>query len=102
MYGATAARTQSHTAIGVRPPFRVVWSRGLGSLIEFPAVVANGVAYIGNFRGTVYALSMRKGTVLWRHSVRRSAIVERADRVPVAPGRSWRPIVPIDQGAIKR
>ena len=71
MYGATAARTQAHAAIGVRPPFRVVWSRGLGSLIEFPAVVADGVAYIGNYRGVVYALSMRNGDVLWRHSVRR-------------------------------
>jgi outer membrane protein assembly factor BamB len=71
MYGATAARTQSHPGIGVRPPFRVVWSRGLGSLIEFPAVISDGVAYIGNYRGTVYALSMRNGAVLWRHSVRR-------------------------------
>jgi outer membrane protein assembly factor BamB len=67
MFGANPARTQSHAAIGVRPPFRVVWSRGLGSLIEFPAVVSDGVAYVGNYRGTVYALSLRNGTVLWRH-----------------------------------
>jgi outer membrane protein assembly factor BamB len=70
MYGATPARTQAHTAIRVRPPFRVVWSRGLGSLIEFPAVVSDGVAYIGNSSGTVRALSMRNGTVLWRRDVR--------------------------------
>lgn len=70
MYGATATRAQTHTAIGVRPPFRVVWSRGLGSLIEFPAVVSDGVAYIGNIHGTVRALSMRDGTVLWRRDVR--------------------------------
>jgi outer membrane protein assembly factor BamB len=70
MYGAGASRTQSHPAIGVRPPFRIVWSRGLGSLIEFPAVVCEGVAYIGNSRGTVRALSMRNGAVLWRHDVR--------------------------------
>jgi outer membrane protein assembly factor BamB len=70
MYGATPARTQAHPAIRVRPPFRVVWSRGLGSLIEFPAVVSDGVAYIGNMRGTVRAISMRDGTVLWRHDVR--------------------------------
>jgi outer membrane protein assembly factor BamB len=69
MYGATPLRTQSHPSIGVRPPFRVVWSRGLGSLIEFPAVVSDGVAYIGNTHGTVYALSMRNGSVLWRHPV---------------------------------
>ena len=54
------ARTQAHAAIGLRPPFRVVWSRGLGSLIEFPAVVSDGVAYVGNNHGTVYALSMRE------------------------------------------
>jgi outer membrane protein assembly factor BamB len=70
MYGATPARTQAHPAIRVRPPFRVVWSRGLGSLIEFPAVVSDAVAYIGNSRGTVRALSMRNGTVLWRRDVR--------------------------------
>jgi eukaryotic-like serine/threonine-protein kinase len=70
MYGAGPARTQVHPAIGVRPPFRVVWSRGLGSLVEFPAVVADGVAYVGNSRGTVSALSMRDGAVLWRRAVR--------------------------------
>ena len=70
MYGATPARTQSHPAIRVRPPFRVVWSRGLGSLIEFPAVVSDAVAYIGNTHGTIRALSMRNGRVLWRRDTR--------------------------------
>jgi outer membrane protein assembly factor BamB len=67
MYGATPTRTQAQTHIRLRPPFRTVWSRGLGSLIEFPAVVENGVAYIGNAGATVRALSMRNGRVLWRH-----------------------------------
>jgi len=67
MYGATATRAQAQTHIRLRPPFRVVWSRGLGSLIEFPAVVDNGVAYIGNARATIRAISMRTGKVLWRH-----------------------------------
>jgi outer membrane protein assembly factor BamB len=66
LYGATPARTQAQHAIRLRPPFRTVWSRGLGSLIEFPAVVDDGVAYVGNARATVRALSMRFGTVLWR------------------------------------
>ena len=52
--------------IRLRPPFRIVWTRGLGTLIEFPAVVADGVAYIGNARATVRAISMRFGKVLWR------------------------------------
>ena len=67
MYGADPQRSQAHEALRVRPPFRVVWSRGLGGLVEFPAVVADGVAYVTNMRGTVRALDMRDGAVVWRH-----------------------------------
>ena len=67
MYGAGERRTQAHPAIRLRPPFRVVWSRGIGSLVEFPAVVSNGVAYVGNYKGTIYALSMRTGRYVWRY-----------------------------------
>ncbi|MCP9485424.1 MAG: PQQ-binding-like beta-propeller repeat protein [Gaiellaceae bacterium MAG52_C11] len=67
MFGANAQRTGSHTGISIKPPFKVVWSRGLGSLIEFPAVVYEGVAYIGNYEGTIYAVSMRDGKVVWRY-----------------------------------
>jgi outer membrane protein assembly factor BamB len=71
MYGADARRTQAQPDLRVRPPFRVVWSRGLGTLIEFPAVVKDGVAYIANARGTVSALDMRNGDVIWRHDTLR-------------------------------
>ncbi len=67
LYGATEARTQAPTQIRLRPPFRLIWSRGLGHLIEFPAVVTNGFAYIGNARGTVRAISMRNGDFAWAH-----------------------------------
>jgi outer membrane protein assembly factor BamB len=65
MYGANARRTQAHPEIKVRPPFKVVWSRGVGSLVEFPAVVTDGVAYVANYKGHVYALNMRNGKVVW-------------------------------------
>ena len=68
MYGAQPQRTQAPAAIKVRPPFKVVWSRGLGSLVEFPAVVQDGVAYVANAQGTIWALDMRTGTVIWRHA----------------------------------
>jgi outer membrane protein assembly factor BamB len=71
MYGADPHRTQSQPTLRVRPPFRIVWSRGLGTLIEFPAVVKDGVAYIGNARGTVRALDMRTGHVIWRYDTPR-------------------------------
>ena len=67
MYGATAARVQAQTHIRLRPPFRTVWSLGVGGLIEFPAVVDDGVAYIGNARASIRAISMRFGKVIWRH-----------------------------------
>jgi outer membrane protein assembly factor BamB len=66
MFGANPARTQAHPAIDLKPPFRVVWQRGVKSLIEFPAVVWEGVAYVNTLRGWTYALSMRNGRVLWR------------------------------------
>jgi len=67
LYGATQERSQAQAHIRLRPPFRTVWSVGLGGLIEFPAVVDGGVAYIGNAKATMYAVSMRFGTVIWRH-----------------------------------
>ncbi len=67
MYGANSRRTQAHGGIKLRPPFKVVWSRGIGTLIEFPAVITGGVAYIGNYMGTIYALNMRDGKVIWKY-----------------------------------
>jgi outer membrane protein assembly factor BamB len=67
VYGASAKRTQSQIHIALRPPFKAVWSTAVGGLIEFPAVVWNGNAYIGNAHGTIRALSMRNGSVRWRH-----------------------------------
>jgi outer membrane protein assembly factor BamB len=66
LYGATQARTQAHPAIKLRPPFRVVWSRTMRSLVEFPASVWQGVAYITTGRGKLIAVSMRNGRILWR------------------------------------
>jgi outer membrane protein assembly factor BamB len=69
LYGATPQRTQAHTEIKLRPPFRVVWHRFIG-YIEFPAVVSDGAAYISNLGGTVRALSMRDGKLLWQRKIR--------------------------------
>ena len=70
MYGVGPTRTQAQTAIRLRPPFRVVWSRSLRSLVEFPAVVSDGMAYVANASGTVWAISMRTGAVAWSRRLR--------------------------------
>jgi outer membrane protein assembly factor BamB len=67
IYGVTPERTQAQAHIRLRPPFRVIWSVGVGGLIEFPAVVDDGVAYIGNAHASVRAVSMRFGKTIWRH-----------------------------------
>jgi len=67
MFGANPRRTSAQTEIKLRPPFKVVWSRGVGYLVEFPAVVSEGVAYVGNYRGHIYALRMRDGRIIWRY-----------------------------------
>jgi outer membrane protein assembly factor BamB len=66
MYGVVPARTQVQEGIKLRPPFRIAWSRGMGSLIEFPAVVSDGVAFIGNAHGVIRAVSMKTGRIAWR------------------------------------
>jgi outer membrane protein assembly factor BamB len=70
MYGANNRRTQAHPDIKLRPPFKVVWSRGVGALVEFPAVVTEGVGYVANYKGHIYALDMRNGKVIWRSKPR--------------------------------
>jgi outer membrane protein assembly factor BamB len=69
MYGVDANRTQAQTNIHLRPPFKVVWSRGMAGLLEFPAVVSNGVAFVANSWGSVRAVSMSDGALAWRHDI---------------------------------
>jgi len=69
MYGVTPERTQTHSAIALRPPFHVLWRRWIG-YIEYPAVVDDGVAYISNLSGTVRAIRMRDGALLWQRKIR--------------------------------
>jgi outer membrane protein assembly factor BamB len=69
IYGATPGRTQAHAAIKLRPPFRMVWQRGFGALLEFPAVVWEGTGYVTNIRGYLTAFSMADGHTIWRKRV---------------------------------
>jgi outer membrane protein assembly factor BamB len=66
MYGAVPARTQVHPGLRLRPPFRTLFAVKNHDLIEFPAVIWDGVGYISNKSGTIRAFSMRRGNVIWR------------------------------------
>lgn len=107
VYGANPARTQVHPGIELRPPFRPVWKRNLGGLVEFPAVVWNGVAYVNNIRGTLRAISMNSGRVLWKRRlgtlVATSPGVDPERRVLVVPTMSpgYVSIVSMDTGRVR-
>jgi outer membrane protein assembly factor BamB len=84
MYGADPARTGVHSGVRLRPPFRIVWSIAHGDLIEFPAVVSDGFAYIANGHGTIQAFSMRRGTLAWRrdtHTIMASSLAIWGDKL---------------------
>jgi outer membrane protein assembly factor BamB len=66
LYGANPARTQVHPALRVRPPFKQVWKRKVNGLMEFPATVWEGVAYVHTLGGSIRAISMKNGRVLWK------------------------------------
>jgi len=68
IYGAVARRTQAQQHIRIRPPFKQVWMRRMGGLIEFPSVVSDGAAYITNKHGLVMAISVGSGKFLWRRN----------------------------------
>jgi outer membrane protein assembly factor BamB len=65
LYGANPARTQVQPNIKVRPPFRIVWKRDIGGLMEFPATTWEGVAYVHTIGGKLRAILMKNGRVLW-------------------------------------
>jgi outer membrane protein assembly factor BamB len=69
MYGANPARTQVHPGIKLKPPFKVVWRRELKKLVEFPAVVWEGTAYVNTINGFLRAISVETGRVRWKRRI---------------------------------
>jgi outer membrane protein assembly factor BamB len=49
----------------LRPPFRGIWKRALGSDIEFPPSIAYGKLYVAQQKGHFYAINARSGKVHW-------------------------------------
>jgi outer membrane protein assembly factor BamB len=65
-YGRGAARLHALDGVGLRPPFRRVWTWHGGALLEFPPVVADGRLFLSTFDGRFYALDARTGRAVWR------------------------------------
>jgi outer membrane protein assembly factor BamB len=53
------------------PPFNVLWHINTHALIEFPPAIADGVAYLVNKYGNVYAVRLKDKKILWTRIVRK-------------------------------
>jgi outer membrane protein assembly factor BamB len=56
-----------------RPPFRVAWSFGAKSLLEFPPAIAYGRLYLTNNSGDTFAVDTTAGAAVWKHRSGRCA-----------------------------
>jgi outer membrane protein assembly factor BamB len=66
VYGFDLGRTHAAPPLGLRPPFRKIWTAiGDWSLMEFPPVLERGRLFLGTNHGLVLAIQARTGRVLW-------------------------------------
>jgi outer membrane protein assembly factor BamB len=67
VYGFDLARTHAAPPLGLRPPFRTLWTmHGDWSLIEFPPVLDRGRLFLGTNHGLVLAVEAATGRVVWK------------------------------------
>ncbi len=64
-YGFDNQRARFAPNIGLRPPFRRIWTFRGRALLEFPPAVAHGRLYLPTFDGRFYALDARTGKTIW-------------------------------------
>jgi outer membrane protein assembly factor BamB len=69
-YGRDAARTRANPALELAPPLREAWRHDAGSLLEFPPVLAEGLAVVGTNAGRALALDARTGAQAWNVALR--------------------------------
>jgi outer membrane protein assembly factor BamB len=64
-YGFDATRDRS-VRLALRPPYRVIWSYGAGSLVEFPPAIGYGRLYFSTNSGKFAAVNMKTGKRAWK------------------------------------
>jgi outer membrane protein assembly factor BamB len=64
-YGRTEQRASSITNAGLGKPGRVLWRRPVGSLVELPPSICDGVVYLNTARGITMAINADTGRPIW-------------------------------------
>jgi outer membrane protein assembly factor BamB len=65
-YGQGPARLRAVDGVGLRPPFKHLWTWHGRALLEFPPVAAGDRLFLTTFDGRFYALDARTGRAIWR------------------------------------
>jgi outer membrane protein assembly factor BamB len=70
IYGYTPDRARFLGQVKLRPPYKTLWSfRRSSGLIEFQPILANGVLYFVNNRGTAFSFSAKTGKSRWKRKI---------------------------------
>lgn len=64
-YGRTPTRPSSISGTGLGKPGRVLWRKGVGSLVELPPSICDGVIYLSTARGITLAVDSDTGRTIW-------------------------------------
>jgi outer membrane protein assembly factor BamB len=64
-FGFSPQRTRAVAGLGLRPPFRRVWTRHAGSLVEFPPAIGYGRLFFATNRGLLLAVNAKTGRQAW-------------------------------------
>jgi len=67
-FGYDAARSHVGPTVAAHPPFRLVWTAGGRSFLEFPPAIAYGRLYIADGSGRVLAFSTKTGARRWTNN----------------------------------
>ncbi|MFN2628021.1 MAG: PQQ-binding-like beta-propeller repeat protein [Gaiellaceae bacterium] len=65
-YGRVPERTRDAVGLGLKPPFRKIWTYHAGSLVEFPPVVGYRRLYFATNAGDFTSINARTGKRAWR------------------------------------
>jgi outer membrane protein assembly factor BamB len=84
-FGRLPARTRANPELDLAPPFRRAWSHDAGSLLEFPPVVAGGIATVGTNAGRAMGLDVHTGRERWNVALR-GRVASSPAIVPRPPG----------------
>jgi putative pyrroloquinoline-quinone binding quinoprotein len=69
LYGYTPDRRRFLPADGMRPPFKRLWKRRIGVLLEFSPVLDGRHLYIVDNRARLWAVDKDTGKVRWRRTL---------------------------------